>query len=63
MKLFLLEIMQQSHVKEDQLDKIHKEIYGISSSNSSISIQLRKLERCLQANNRVNNHEIFDHFR
>jgi len=63
MKLFLLEIMQQFQAKEDQLDKIHEEIYSKSSKNSPISIQLRKLERCLQANNRVNNHEIFDHFR
>jgi len=63
MELSLLEIMQQFQAKEDQLDKIHKEIYGTSSSNSPISIQLRKLERCLQTNNRVNNHEIFDNFR
>ena len=62
MKLFPLEIMQSSP-KQEQLDKIHQEIYGASSSDSPISIQLRKLERCLQANNRVNNHEIFDHFR
>jgi hypothetical protein len=63
MKLLPLEIMQQSQIKQEQLDKIHQEIYGASSSNSPISIQLRKLERCLQANNRVNNHEVFDHFR
>lgn len=53
----------QSQPKQEQLDKIHQEIYGASSGDSPISIQLRKLERCLQANNRVNNHEIFDHFR
>ena len=62
MKLFSLEIMK-TQPRQDQLEKIHQEIYGASSSDSPISIQLRKLERCLQANNRVNNHEVFDHFR
>ena len=48
-------------INQKQLDQIHREIYGKSSSSSQISIQLQKLDRCLVGNSRIN-HEVIDIF-
>lgn len=61
MKLLLLNIMQQMKINQKQLDQIHREIYGKSSSRSQISIQLQKLDKCLVGNSRIN-HEVIDIF-
>ena len=61
MKLIVLLIMQSMKINEKQLAKIHREIYGHSSGNSQISIQLQKLDRCITSNDRVS-HEVIDIF-
>ena len=53
--------MQSVKINEKQLAKIHREIYGHSSGNSQISIQLQKLDRCITSNDRVS-HEVIDIF-
>ena len=61
MKLLLLQIMQTMKINKKQLEQIHSEIYGQKSSNSQISIQLQKLEKCILGNDRIN-HEVIDIF-
>lgn len=61
MILCLIVIMQSMKINEKQLAKIHREIYGKSSSHSEISIQLQKLDRCLSSNARIS-HEVIDIF-
>ena len=61
MKLDILQIMESFKVNEEQLAQIHQEIYGKSSNHSQISIQLKKLDKCLTSNDRIS-HEIIDIF-
>ena len=61
MKLILLQIMQTMKINKKQLAEIHNEIYGQKSSDSQISIQLQKLEKCILGNDRIN-HEVIDIF-
>ena len=53
--------MQSMKINEKQLARIHSEIYGQKSSNSQISIQLQKLEKCILRNDRIS-HEVIDIF-
>jgi hypothetical protein len=48
MKLGSYHHMMQVNLRQEQLEKIHGEIYGLRSDESPICIQLEKLDRYLQ---------------
>jgi hypothetical protein len=43
--------MMQLDLKEEHLEKIHEEIYGLQKTDSPICIQLEKLDRYIQEHN------------
>jgi len=53
--------METLKINQSQLEKIHSEFYDSTCYDSPISIQLRKLDKCLAQNSCVKNHEIFDY--
>lgn len=55
--------MMKVRLNQEQLERVHAEIYGIGTNDSPISIQLQKLDRYIQEHQgRVSKQDTFDQF-
>ncbi|MFN3654281.1 MAG: hypothetical protein ACK4TO_03025 [Candidatus Nitrosotenuis sp.] len=55
--------MMQVNLKQEQIEKVHDEIYGFVKDDSPICIQLEKLDRYIQQHNgKIVKPDTFDTF-